>query len=150
MRPTACTIAKVLGAALVLGCSDGGPASNDTNNQLDGEWRYSIAPVERPSGDVCRYSDVILELQQDGAFFSGIARGGFLICQRESGVDSVPAELQTVSDGRFDGDSIHFDILGDDFMNAGIVAGEEMEGEVRILQDDPQPLISSFEAFKLD
>ena len=35
-------------------------------------------------------------------------------------------------------------------MNAGIVAGEEMEGEVRILQDDPQPLISSFEAFKLD
>ncbi|MGH7571118.1 MAG: hypothetical protein ACREMK_04650 [Gemmatimonadota bacterium] len=143
--------AGVLVTLIFAGCNDDGPAGPDLNNILDGRWDYSIASHERPDGRSCSTSGAVLDLEQDGAFFSGTITVGTTTCVGPEGDEMFPEDFfdGVVNNGRFDGDSVFFELIGDDWIHRGMLDGDRIEGSVRIGLD-PEIVTSTFEAVRID
>lgn len=146
-----CTLRPAIILTLIFaGCNDDGVNGPDLNNILDGRWRYSISSYQLLDGRSCSSSNVILDLEQDGAFFSGSATLGTTTCMGPGGVETFPALFdEVVRNGRFEGDSVFFELSGDDLINRGVLDEDRIEGAVQI-GVDPEVVTSSFQAVRVD
>lgn len=136
----------LLAIAWTYACESGSPSRPE--GMVEGSWTYGIADFEVPDGRVCELAGLNLDLDQEGSTFSGTATSGTWSCIGADGTTTEPADIHTVREGRIDGTSVSFQLLGDDFINDGVLMGDVMEGTVLINVDEPEPAESSFTAVR--
>lgn len=124
------------GAALafVLAGCGGDALAPDPAPSVSGEWTYSATDLAGTIFDeeiTCSYE---LEMQLVGEMiFSGTYRDSRLVCHLFGTPQIVGLGSGTIVDGSLDGSSVRFDMDASSIHNTGLLAGDEMSGDVEIV-----------------
>ena len=139
-------LACIAPAALACGGADKttGPPPRD----VTGTYTYAFSNLGNGSGVVCS-GTATMPVTQTGATFSG-TYFGTQTCRYASTTDTWNVS-GTVVNGRVVGDSVYFNMDGDNWRNFGVLQGSDMSGTVNgsfIVNGTPSTYAGNFTCVK--